>query len=143
MTKIKEFKDSRERLHADEIKKNDIFKYEVFEVMLEALARGYKFGKIDLYKSDAKNFVIDKKTKTLIPPFITVPSLGKIVADSIVEQRNLKPFRSKEELLRRTKMSQTNLNFLNVNGVLDNLKEEDQMSLFEDFENVTYCFIST
>ena len=133
MAKIKEFKDSKETKHTDEIKKNDLYKYEVFEVMLEALARGFKFGKIDLYKSDAKNFVIDNKTKTLIPPFITIPSLGEIVANSIVEQRKLKPFRTKEELLRRTKMSQTNLNFLNVNGVLDDLKEEDQMSLFEDF----------
>ena len=133
MIKIKKFKDSKEREFADEIKKIDIFKYEVFEVMLECLARGYKFGKIDLNRSEIKNFVIDKKTNTLIPPFITVPSLGIKVAESIVEQRKLKPFKTKEELLRRTKLSQTNLNFLNVNGILDNLKEEDQMSLFEDY----------
>ncbi|MCF0227509.1 MAG: PolC-type DNA polymerase III, partial [Malacoplasma sp.] len=131
MEKIKGFDESDGRKYADEVKKTDIFKYEVFEVMLEAMARGYKFGKIDLYKSQARYFVLDKKTKTLIPPFITIPSLGEVVANSIVEQRNKKPFKTKEDLINRTKMSITNLNFLNDYGILDGLEEEDQTSLFD------------
>ena len=49
------------------------------------LERGYKFGMIDLYKSDAENFVIEGDT--LIAPFRAVPSLGLNVAKAIVAAR--------------------------------------------------------
>ncbi|MCF0124798.1 MAG: hypothetical protein HUJ68_03420 [Clostridia bacterium] len=126
MEKIKAFINTKGFKFADEIKKNDKYKYEVFEVMLECMARGFKFGKIDLNRSEATKFVIDKETKTLIPPFITIPSFGDIAAEKIVEERNKKPFRTKEELQRRTKISETNMEFLEKHGILDNLDEEDQ-----------------
>ena len=44
------------------------------------LERGFKFGMIDLYKSDAVNFVIEGDT--LIAPFRAVPSLGTNVAET-------------------------------------------------------------
>ena len=46
------------------------------------LERGYKFGMIDLYKSDAENFVIEGDT--LIAPFRAVPSLGLNVAKPLL-----------------------------------------------------------
>ena len=54
------------------------------------LERGLKFGMIDLYKSDAVNFVIEGDT--LIAPFRAVPSLGTNVAKQIVEARKDGPF---------------------------------------------------
>ena len=59
---------------------------EFLQVALEATARGIKFGKIDLNRSDAMNFIIDDDNQTLIPPFKTIDGLGDIVA-KIVERR--------------------------------------------------------
>ena len=135
MTLIKEFENSHEKKHADIIKKVDVDKYEVFEVMLECMARGYKFGKIDLERSEATKFIVDNETKTLIPPFISVPSFGKIVAADIVKERKIKSFKSKEDLIARTKMSTKNIEFLESCGALKHLKKEDQMSFFDEFDN--------
>ena len=60
------------------------------------LERGFKFGMIDLYKSDAVNFVIEGDT--LIAPFRAVPSLGTNVAKQIVEARKDGPFYPKKIL---------------------------------------------
>ena len=93
--------------------------------------RGYTFGNIDLYKSDASNFVVDKEHNCLIPPFSTIDGLGESAAQSIIEARKDGPFLSKEELLRRTKLNGTNVKDMTALGVLDGLPDNDQLSLFE------------
>ena len=57
--------------------------------------------------------------------------LGESAAVSVVEARNEKPFTSQEDLLKRTKLSQTIVKELNDLDCLDGLGESDQMSLFE------------
>ena len=37
--------------------------------------RGFKFGKLDLYRSQATEFLIDGDT--LIPPFVAMDGLGR------------------------------------------------------------------
>ena len=69
------------------------------ELCNEMLERGYKFGKIDLYRSEATEFVIDGDT--LIPPFITMDSLGENVAKQLVEARKEGEFLSIMELRKR------------------------------------------
>ena len=98
---------------------------------LEMVQRGYKFENIDIERSDAVNFVVDKENKALIPPFITIDGLGENNARTVVEARKDGPFHSKEELLRRTKLTTTNVEDLSRMGVLDGLDETDQMSLFD------------
>ncbi len=88
------------------------------------LERGYKFGMIDLYKSDAENFVIEGDT--LIAPFRAVPSLGLNVAKAIVAAREEQPF-----LATRGKVSKTLIEYMNENGVLKDLPDENQLSLFD------------
>ena len=101
-------------------------------IALEMVQRGFKFANIDLYKSDAENFVIDYENKTLIPPFITIDGLGEANAASVREAIETGgPFMSKEDLLRRTRLTQTNVDFLDKMGVLDNLRDTDQLSLFD------------
>ncbi|MGK0551657.1 PolC-type DNA polymerase III [Enterococcus faecalis] len=101
----------------------------VLELANEMLERGFKFGMIDLYKSDAENFVIDGDT--LIAPFRAVPSLGLNVAQTIVEARNEQKFLSKEDLANRGKVSKTLIEYMNENGVLNDLPDENQLSLFD------------
>ena len=93
--------------------------------------RGYKFENIDLYRSDATKFVVDHENKALIPPFVTIDGLGENNAISVIEERNKKPFLSKKDLQRRTKLTSTNISDLASMGVLDNLSEDEQMSLFD------------
>ena len=93
--------------------------------------RGYKFGNLDLYKSDATKFICDHENGLLIPPFIVIDGLGEAAATSVVEARAEGEFKSKEDLLRRTKLNGTNVEDLDRLGVLKGLGESDQMSLFE------------
>ena len=101
------------------------------EVALEMVQRGFTFSNIDLQKSDATNFIIDYDNKALIPPFITIDGLGENNAITVIEARKDGPFLSKEDLLRRTKLTSTNVEVLSSMGVLDDLSETDQLSLFD------------
>ncbi|MBF8808185.1 MAG: PolC-type DNA polymerase III [Enterococcus lacertideformus] len=103
----------------------------VLELANEMLERGFHFGMIDLYKSDAVNFVIEGNT--LIAPFRAVPSLGTNVAKQIVEARKEGQFLSKEDLATRGKVSKTLIEYMNDNGVLKDLPDENQLSLFDMF----------
>ena len=103
----------------------------VLELCNEMLERGFEFGMIDLYKSDAENFVIDGNR--LLAPFRAVPSLGLSVAKQIVEARKDGPFLSKEDLANRGKVSKTLIEYMTDNGVLKDLPDENQLSLFDMF----------
>lgn len=100
---------------------------------LEMAERGYKFGNIDLYKSDSTKFVVDYENKLLIPPFVAIDGLGDSAGDSVIEARKDGKFLSKEDLLARTKLSQTHVAKLSELGSLDDLAETNQMDLFSFF----------
>lgn len=93
--------------------------------------RGFNFKMVDLEKSDASDFVIEGNS--LIAPFRAVPSLGANVAKQVIEARKDKPFLSKEDLAKRGKVSKTVIEYLNENGVLKGLPDENQLSLFDLF----------
>ena len=98
-------------------------------IALEATARGVKFAKIDLNKSDAHKFKIDKDG-SLIPPFSTIDGLGDTVSNLLVEEREKKPFLSIEDMQIRAKVSQTLVDKLRDMHILDGLPESNQLSLF-------------
>ena len=100
----------------------------ILELANEMLERGFKFKMVDLNKSDAANWLIDGDS--LIAPFRAVPGLGLNVAKQIVAAREEKPFLSKEDLAERGKVSKTLIDFLTINHVLDDLPDENQLSLF-------------
>ncbi|MEG2232767.1 MAG: PolC-type DNA polymerase III [Bacilli bacterium] len=101
----------------------------VLEISLEAVARGIKFANVNLYKSEAVNFVIDGED-TLIPPFRTIDGLGDTVAQKIVEERKKGEFLSIEDLAKRCKVSGTIIDKLRIMKVLDGMDESSQLSLF-------------
>ena len=101
----------------------------VLELCNEMLERDFHFGMIDLYKSDAQDFVIDGDT--LIAPFRAVPGLGLNVAKQIVEARKDGIFLSKEDLASRGKVSKTLIEYMDTHGVLKDLPDENQLSLFD------------
>ncbi|MBR2840258.1 MAG: PolC-type DNA polymerase III [Bacilli bacterium] len=103
---------------------------ECLKVALEALARGYTFKPIDLYKSHYSDFVIDEDNHSLIPPFRSVDGLGITVAKNIVDEREKRNFISIEDLQKRAKISSTLIEKLRSMGVLDGMEESSQLSLF-------------
>ena len=105
--------------------------YKTLQIALEMVERGYKFSNIDLYKSDAVNFVVDHENNALIPPFSTIDGLGENNAVSVIEERKKHEFTSKEDLLKRTRLTSTNVEILSDMGVLNGLSESDQLSLFD------------
>ena len=132
--KTKERYDQLTRLINDrtqKVVKKDEDIHDMLEVCIEMFERGFKFGNIDLYKSHATEFICDKENGLLIPPFIVIDGLGDAAALSVVEARANGPFKSKEDLLKRTKLNGTNVEDLDRLGVLKGLGDTDQMSLFE------------
>ena len=103
---------------------------ETLHLALEATARGFKFGNIDVKRSLAKNYVIDDDGKTLISPFRTLDGLGDSVANQIVEERNKKPFFCVEDFQNRGKVNTTTMEKLRALNVFENMPESAQLSLF-------------
>ena len=66
----------------------------------------------------------------IIPPFKVLDGLGDNVAESIVQARQDRPFLSKEDLAERTQLSTTLIKKLSDLGVLNDLDDSNQMSLF-------------
>ncbi|MGG1661378.1 PolC-type DNA polymerase III [Brevibacillus sp. NRS-1366] len=100
----------------------------VLEMALEMVERGFRFTNVDLYASDATRFLIDGDS--LIAPFNALPGLGTNAAISIVNAREQGEFLSKEDLLSRSRISKTILEYLEEQGALKGLPESNQLSLF-------------
>ena len=103
---------------------------ETLKLALEATARGFVFGNLDIMKSDAKNFIIDSDGKTLIPPFRTIDGLGDTVAQSICEEAKKREFISIEDFQKRCHVSTTLVDKMRAMGMLNGLPESSQLSLF-------------
>ncbi|MGO0061682.1 PolC-type DNA polymerase III [Brevibacillus fluminis] len=100
----------------------------VLEMALEMVERGFKFKNVDLYRSDATRFLIEGDS--LLAPFNALPGLGTNAAISIVKAREDGEFLSKEDLLSRSRISKTILEYLEEQGALQGLPESNQLSLF-------------
>ena len=103
-------------------------KQTVLEIVVEFYARGFKFCPIDLYRSDAKNFLPTEEG--LLPPFNSLQGLGVNAAQSIVEGRKDGEFNTLEELKERTSLGRSLIDLLKENGVLDGIPETNQLCLF-------------
>ena len=102
---------------------------ESLKLALEATARNMKFLNIDLNKSEAIVWVANEDN-TIYPPFNSIDGLGDTVAYNIVEERKIRPFISIEDLQKRAKISGTLIDKMRLMGILDNMEESSQLSLF-------------
>ncbi|MFB1049537.1 PolC-type DNA polymerase III [Paraliobacillus sp. JSM ZJ581] len=100
----------------------------VLEISLEMNKRGFAFQRVDLYRSDATDFLVEGNT--LIPPFNAVDGLGTNAALNIVKAREQGEFLSKEDLRERSRISKTVLEYLDNHGCLEGMEEKNQLSLF-------------
>lgn len=105
--------------------------FTTLELVNEMLERGFKFGKLDLYKSHATEFLIEEDD-TLIPPFVAMDGLGENVAKQLVAARAEGEFLSKTELRKRGGLSSTLVEKMDEMGILGKMPEDNQLSLFDD-----------
>ena len=130
ISKIEELR-TRQRVSNEKLSPKEQEQLKTLINALEMVQRGYRFSNIDLYRSDAVNFVVDYETKSLIPPFITIDGLGENNAVTVIEARKEREFSSRKDLQNRTKLTSTNIDDLADMGVLDGLDEDEQMLLFD------------
>ena len=102
--------------------------FTILEVANEMYMRGIQFVPIDLYTSDVKRFKITKDG--ILPPISALQGLGITAAQNIIKERNKGRFTSIEDLQRRTRITKNVVHILRQNGILSNLQETDQLSLF-------------
>ena len=102
---------------------------ESLKVALEATARGIKFLPVDLYHSDATVWTCKNDTE-IYPPFNAIEGLGDTVAKQIVAEREKQPFISIEDVQKRGKVSQTLIQKMQEMGILKDLPESNQLTLF-------------
>ncbi|MFS8664840.1 MAG: PolC-type DNA polymerase III, partial [Limnochordales bacterium] len=100
----------------------------LMEIVLEAMARGIRFRRVDVYESDPKRFQITPQG--LLPPLMALQGVGAAAAEAIAEARAAGPFTSMEDLRRRARLNRSVVDTLRQHGSLDGLPETDQLTLF-------------
>ncbi len=103
--------------------------YGDMRVVQEMYARGFEFEPIDIFKAQSRSFQIvgDK----LMPSLSSIDGLGEKAADAIVEAAKDGPFLSRDDFRERTKVSKTVVDLMAQLGLLGDLPESNQLSLFD------------
>ena len=95
----------------------------------EMYARGFRFEKMDVYRSAAKDFRI--VGDALLPSLSSIDGLGDAAAESIEKAAAKGRFLSKDDFRTRAHVSKTITDTLSQLGVLGAIPESNQMSLFD------------
>lgn len=100
-------------------------------IVEEMYARGYEFWPLDIFAADAQYCkIIDGK----IMPYIgCIDGMGETAAAGVVEACKGGPFISKDDFRERSKVSKTVVDKMAELGLLGDLPESNQLSLFDIF----------
>lgn len=113
----------------DELSKKEQDTYKDMKIVQEMYARGFEFWPIDIYRAQARRFqIIDGR---LMPALNTIEGLGEKAADGIVEAAKHGKFLSKDDFRERSKVSKTSVDQMSDLGLLGDLPESNQLSLFD------------
>lgn len=98
-------------------------------IVQEMYARGFAFEPIDIFRAHSRNFQIvgDK----VMPSLSSIEGLGEKAADAIMEAAKDGPFLSKDDFRSRTKVSKTVIDLMADLGLLGDIPESNQISLFD------------
>ena len=98
-------------------------------IVQEMYARGFEFEKLDIFRAHSRNFqIIDGK---VMPSLSSIDGLGEKAADTIMEAAKDGPFLSKDDFRSRTKVSKTVIDMMSDLGLLGDIPESNQISLFD------------
>ena len=98
----------------------------ILEVVLEMFERGIGFLPVDLNKSKAKRFTIEKNAIRL--PFISLDGVGASAAENLEEAAKNGAFLSIEDIKNRAKASSAVISALESIGCLNGMSRTNQLS---------------
>lgn len=106
----------------------DEAEFQTLQIVNEMMARKIEFLPVDIYKSEAKMFKVEDGKIRL--PFSSLPGVGGSAADSLAETGKHTEYLSIEDMQIKTKVTKAVIETLKDVGVLKDLPESSQMSLF-------------
>ncbi|MCR5272193.1 MAG: PolC-type DNA polymerase III [Lachnospiraceae bacterium] len=113
----------------DSLSKKEQDTFRDMRICEEMYARGYEFVPIDLFKVQANKFqIVDGK---LMPSLSSIDGMGEKAAEGVVEAAKDGPFLSKDDFRERSKISKTAVDLMADLGILGDLPESNQLSLFD------------
>ena len=103
--------------------------YPVLELVHEMYERGFEFLPVDIYKSNATNFIIeDDKIR---PPLNSIQGFGEVAANGLVKARKEGKFMSISDMCIRSKFGEATAEVLNKLNLLSGMPKSNQINLFE------------
>ncbi len=99
------------------------------KIVQEMYARGFTFMPLNIFTAQAHAFQI--MNGKLMPSLDSIEGLGDKAAEAVVEAAKDGPFLSKDDFRQRTKVSKTVIDLMTELGILGNLPESNQLSLFD------------
>ena len=98
-------------------------------IVQEMYARGFEFMPLDIYRAKARSFqIIDGR---LMPSLSSIDGLGEKAADAVVDAVKDGPFLSVEDFSSRTRVNGTICALMADLGLLKDLPQSNQLSLFD------------
>jgi DNA polymerase-3 subunit alpha (Gram-positive type) len=98
-------------------------------VVREMYARGIEFTPIDIFKAGSRTCkIVDGK---IMPSLTSIDGMGEKAADAVVEAAKDGPFISRDDFWNRTKVPKTVVEKMHTMGLLGDLPESNQISLFD------------
>ena len=115
---------------SDELSKKEQDTYKDMRIVQEMYARGFEFIPIDIFSAQARLFQV-VNDKQIMPSLSSIDGMGEKAADAVVEAAKDGPFLSKDDFRQRTKVSSTVTELMDSLGLLGDLPESNQISLFD------------
>ena len=118
---------------SDSLSKKEQDTMKDMKIVQEMYARGYEFWPLDIFKAHSRNFqIIDGK---IMPSLNSIDGMGEKAADSAMEAAKEAAkeggFLSREDFRNRAKVSKTICDLMGSLGILGDLPETNQISLFD------------
>ncbi len=114
---------------SDTLTQKEQASFKDMKIVQEMYARGFEFEPINIFEAQSRLFqIVDDK---IMPSLSSIDGLGEKAADAIVEATKDGPFLSKDDFRMRTKVSKTVVELMDSLGLLGDIPESNQISLFD------------
>ena len=114
---------------SDQLSKKEQDTMKDMHIVQELYARGFEFWPLDIYRAHASRFqILDGK---LMPSLSTIEGMGDKAAEQLCASAKDGPFLSRDDLRQRSKISKSLIDLMGDLGLLGDLPESNQLSLFD------------